>query len=119
MVHRSDPKNLPPRVAATAQPRAERRPKSRRRVLLAGKVSYFDGAHEFACSIRDISDTGAKIALPKGQPIPKTIALANLTARVLYKAEVVWNNGRDAGVRFLEQIPASDVSEPHLRRLFL
>src|ERR1700761_4710532 len=112
MVHRRDTQNLPPHVVPKAPAQNERRPKPRRRVLLAGKVSYFDGAHEFACSIRDISDTGAKIALPKGQPIPKTIALANLTARVLYKAEVVWNNGRDAGVRFLEQIPASDVSEP-------
>jgi len=119
MVHRRDTQNLPPLVVPTAPAQNERRPKPRRRVLLAGKVSYFDGTHEFPCSIRDISDTGAKIALPKGQPIPKSITLANLTARVLYKAEVTWNNGREAGIRFLEQIPAENVREAHLRRLFL
>jgi len=108
-------RSVPPKVP----PLLERRPKTRRRVLLAGRVSYFDGAYEFACSIKDLSETGARITLARGQPVPKIIALANLTSRVLYKAQIVWNDGRHAGVRFLDQLPAAELTEPHLRRLFL
>ena len=42
-------------------PPIERRPKRRNRVLLGGIISFADGAHSFNCSIRDITDTGARV----------------------------------------------------------
>jgi hypothetical protein len=51
------------------------------------------------CRIIDISETGAKIATVTGQPLPDRFQLQIEPTRVLGEAEVVWRNGRAAGVR--------------------
>ena len=61
---RGDPQTTG-RTGDRSPPRVERRPKSRRRVLLSGEVSYFNGTHEFACPIRDLSETGASLSLER------------------------------------------------------
>jgi hypothetical protein len=95
-------------------PLAERRPKPRKRVLFGGRISYFDGAHHFNCSIRDLSDTGARITLQPGQPIPSNVYLIDTRNRIVHESKVVWNSGREAGLTFVKSFAVSTIDDPQL-----
>ena len=49
---------------------AERRPKTRKRVLLTGIIAYGDGAHSFHCTIRNLSESGARLAVANSTLFP-------------------------------------------------
>ena len=51
------------------------------------------------CRIRDRSRGGARLQLDKDRPLPKSFVLTDGAARSLYRADLVWQVGRDAGVR--------------------
>jgi hypothetical protein len=99
----------------------ERRPKRRNRVLLSGVVSYAKGEHHFGCGIRDITDTGARIVVPKNHQFPSTFYLINIRDRIAYDAKIVWNGGKEVGVSFKKTYPLADIVDPalgFLRRLW-
>ena len=70
----------------------------RRRTFLNGKLAYGDGifapdgAFTLDCSIRDLSEGGARIVLAKRQPIPVSLYLIVVKFAVAYHASVVWLN---------------------------
>ena len=94
----------------------ERRPKSRKRVLYRGRIVYAEGQGHFDCPIRDLTDAGARIAL-RGQPIPSSVYLINLSDRTVHKARVVWNDGREAGLQFQSSVALADIIDPGLAYL--
>jgi hypothetical protein len=103
-------------------PRVERRPKPRKRVLLGGRIVYANGEHHFDCTIRDLSETGARILIPRGQPIPANVYLIETRDRKVHEASVVWNNGREAGLHFSKSFALAEVVDPkltYLKRLCL
>src|ERR1700692_139593 len=51
-------------------PPAERRPRSRKRVLLGGIITFADGAHSFDCTFRNLSESGARIVVAKNAQFP-------------------------------------------------
>lgn len=95
-------------------PLAERRPKPRRRVLLGGRVVYQNGDRHFDCSIRDISESGARITLKPGVPIPSSVYLIDTRSRIVHEAKVMWNNGREAGLQFLNTFAVSSIDNKDL-----
>jgi hypothetical protein len=101
-------------TAPEPPPLVERRPKPRKRVVFGGHVSYSDGAYHFGCTIRDLSETGARISLKPGQPMPSSVHLIDTRNRVVHESKVVWNNGREAGLRFLNSFAISAISDPKL-----
>ena len=101
------PPELPP-------PADRRRPDPRRRTLLGGRVAYNDGANVFDCTIRDLSDSGARITVPGQQPIARDVFLINIRDRVVYKALVMWNRGGQAGLSFQEKLPLADLTDKRL-----
>ena len=109
--------------ARPAPPVAERRPNKRRaRTLLGGIVSHLDGSRSFNCVIRDLSEEGARIAFLKNQYFPSKIYLINVRDRLAYDAEVVWNNGAQAGLKFkmVHRLPNHNgPALSHLSRLCL
>ena len=96
---------------------AERRPKSRKRVLLTAIAASADGARSLNCTICDVSETGAQIVIGKNPQFPPDFYLINIRDRVAYDATVVWNNGSEAGVEFKKTLPLSDIADPSLRFL--
>ena len=103
--------------ASELPPPAERRPKPRRRVLLGGLVAYSDGARSFACTIRDLSATGARITLPPNLAVPAKIYLINLRDRTAHEGTIVWNKGAEAGVTFSQSFSIADLTDPKLNYL--
>jgi|SRR6185437_2553235 hypothetical protein len=95
----------------------ERRPQRRTRVLLGGLVAFFDGAQHFDCTIRDLTKTGARISLPRNQPIPSNVYLINMRDRTAHQAKVAWNNGKGAGLSFVKSLSLSEITDPKLAYL--
>jgi hypothetical protein len=76
----------------------DRRAEPRRRVLRSGKLT-FSPAFSLDCPIRDETEAGARIRTG-GTPLPRTVVLVSVAKRVAHEAEVIWQRGDDAGVRF-------------------
>jgi len=92
----------------------ERRPQSRKRVLLTGIIATPGGERSFDCTIRDLSQTGARIALGKGAQLPAEFYLINIRDRVAYDARPVRSDGSEAGIIFKKTIALSGLSDPSL-----
>jgi hypothetical protein len=84
---------------AADQRHARRTRLDRRCWIVAG-----DNQPRHECLIEDISETGARITLPAGATLPKTVDL-HLTsvAGVVRKSEVIWQTASEAGLRFLDR----------------
>jgi len=98
----------------TPPPVAERRPKGRKRVLLTGIVAYGNGAHSFHCTFRNLSETGARLAVGSNAQFPSDFYLINIRDRVAYEAKLVWNRGTEIGVTFKNTLPLGGITDPAL-----
>ncbi len=102
----NDDKSLPPL--------AERRPRPRKRVLLTGIVAYGEGAFSFDCTIRNLSESGARITVGAIMQLPVNFYLINVRDRVAYDARAAWNKGGEVGVIFERALPLSEITDPKL-----
>src|SRR3954465_9160711 len=92
---------------------AERRRSSRRDCTLGGKLFFGLAGLSLDCVIRDISDHGARIAVPSAAwKAPKEIHLLSLREGKVYSGQVVWNRGRYLGLNFSVVQPAEALSDP-------
>jgi hypothetical protein len=98
----------------TADRPAERRPKSRRQVLLTGIIASLAGDSSLDCTIRDLSETGARVVAAKGAQVPSHFYLINIRDRVAYEARLVRSEGPEAGVLFKKTMPLSGLTDPAL-----
>ena len=93
---------------------AERRPKSRKQVLLTGIIASTNGDSSVNCTIRDLSETGARVVTAKGTHTPRHFYLINIRDRVAYEASLVRSDGPEAGVVFKKTLPLSGLTDPAL-----
>ncbi len=95
----------------------ENRRAARKHVLLSGKIASADGAFSFNCTIRDISETGARVAISRGQGLSNSLYLIDLQRRVAHDARVVWQRSPLFGLTFVATYPLSQPLEPNLEFL--
>ena len=93
-----DSDDLPPRVVND-------RKAPRKRTLIGGKVVYGEGVFVRDCSIRDVSERGARITLPKGECIPTRVFLLDRRNPIAYEARVCWIKAPDFGLAFVNTYP--------------
>ena len=94
---------------------AERRRSSRRAVTLGGRLFYGLAGLSIDCVIRDLSDHGARIAVPEASwRAPKAVRLLSLREGRIYVGEVMWNRGRYLGLDFSQVVDAADAIDPEL-----
>lgn len=98
-------------------PLAERRPKSRKRVLLAGIITYAKGAHTLDCSIRSLSETGARLVVGLSIQCPKSFYLINVREGVVYDATWVWTKGAEVGAKLENSRHVNAITDPSLKFL--
>lgn len=96
------------------QLRSERRPHKRRRMLLGGVVVFGGGACAFDCSIRNLSETGAKIVCAKGVQLPASFHLILVRDRIVCDAQLSWRQDDAYGVAFKQRVPLAEVADPAL-----
>jgi hypothetical protein len=90
-------------------PKAERRPTGRRRVLLPGILVHSEGLHSFKCTMRNISDTGARVTVPKGDILPTSVCLIDVKGQKGHEATLMWIRGGEAGLAFRESFDMNTV----------
>lgn len=76
------------------------RTSQRRRTLKGGKIVVNNGFSTFDCVIRNLSDTGAKLAVASQIGIPELFQLALEDGRRL-QCEVKWRRDGEIGVKFI------------------
>jgi hypothetical protein len=89
---------------------------------MSGLLVHGDGAFTVACTIRDISEGGAKIMLERRRPLPGDVYLIVVKYGVAHLARVAWLNFPARGLQFAETYPLSaDVPKElaFLRQLWL
>jgi len=102
--------------------RPERRPHPRRRMLLGGVVVSGNGGCVFDCSIRNLSESGAKIVCAKGVHLPPSFHLIIVRDRIVCEARLSRRDGDAYGVAFKQRLPLSEITDPtlnHLTQLWL
>jgi hypothetical protein len=92
---------------------AERRRSARKACTLGGRLFYGLAGLSIDCVIRDISEHGARIAVPSAAwRAPKEIHLLSLREGKVYSGVVVWNRGRYLGLNFSTVQPAEAITDP-------
>ena len=73
----------------------------RRRVLKAGIAASNDRHITVACTVRDISETGARLRVEGSLTIPDTFELIIDMDGLEANCEVMWRKGNEVGARFV------------------
>ncbi len=64
------------------------------------KVSVLSGQWAFPCDVVDLSPTGCRIRIPEHRSLDDVVRLHFPRLREAVIADVVWRDGRFAGLRF-------------------
>lgn len=97
----------------------DRRAAPRGRVLLSGKMVYGHG-YSTDCTIRDISDQGARIVLPEHAALDDFYLIV-IRHGVAHRAKACWTSAKEAGLSFIKSYDFADDTPAHLapvRRLW-
>lgn len=85
---------------------SEQRESRRTKVLKEGKISFGGGA--ISCTVRNVSESGAQLAVESPLGIPKEVTLVIPSDGVSRPCRVVWRSGSRIGVRFAGGAPQAD-----------
>lgn len=80
--------------------RIERRLYDRRRTFKGAKVLFNDNAVVAECTVRDLSETGAKLTFKTMYPLPKRFRVM-INEIGIFDCEIMRISGLDFGVKFL------------------
>ncbi len=86
------------------------RPSIRRQTNLAGRILTDKGRAPIECSVRDLSDGGARIDVPDETLLPYEFELEVPDINLLVRTRVAWANGKGYGLMF---IGAPQVAQGH------
>ena len=78
----------------------ERRKVPRNRTLKGGRIVTNDGHSTFDCTVRNHSDSGAKLVVASIIGIPRYFGLTMQDGRT-YNCDTIWHTETEIGVRFL------------------
>jgi hypothetical protein len=105
----------------------DKRIAARKRVLKGGTIVFNNRSSTLPCTVRDISDTGARLRVAKGLAVPHHFDLLIEVDGLEAPCTVAWKRGEDIGVTFdapptkgaakrVQVVTAVDRSAPSLRR---
>jgi hypothetical protein len=83
-----------------AQPEVERRIASRRTTLKGGRVAFNAGRSTVDCTVRNLSNKGAKLIVNSVVGIPDTFDLV-LSDHSKQACRVIWRSLKELGVEFV------------------
>jgi PilZ domain-containing protein len=110
-----------PNSATTDRP-GNLRGARRKRVLMSGVICDGKGKQVQDCTLRDVSESGARIGFARTRLPLGEMFLIDVRARLAHPAKLVWHNGLEAGITFTDTIKLSGIADPSLgflRKLWL
>jgi len=78
----------------------ERRKQQRSRVFWEGKVSFNRRQSVLDCVVRNMSDTGAKLAVTESAFVPREFELVVPKREAAYRAKIIWRQSDEVGIEF-------------------
>lgn len=96
---------------------ANKRSAQREKTLLPAVVASLDGRSSFDCLIKDLSKTGARLAIRDSVSLPDLFFVINARERQAYQAKLVWRSKGVAGVHFQSSVYLNAAINPSLRFL--
>ena len=81
----------------------QRRASIRSRTLLEGRVLLGSRVSPVECTVRDISETGARITFVDPVPLPPEFELQVPKRKIARQVRVVWSNEKSHGLMFVEE----------------
>ena len=101
----------------------EHRQASRVRSFLKGDILFGNGANRAECTVRDISDTGARLAVSGTITFPEIFDLHIPQRQRTDRVRIIWQRGGEIGVLFVNRTPAPaprpELPDMHIRVLEL
>jgi hypothetical protein len=79
---------------------ADHRNTNRVRSFLRGEIVHSNGSSKTECTVRDISDGGARIEAPVSVTVPEHFVLAIPQRNLRHRARMIWRHGTELGVVF-------------------
>ena len=87
---------------SVARPSSDLRTAKRSRSLLGGKVVFNGRRSTLDCTLRDLSESGAKLIFSAHVPIPEEFDLEVPQKGRTHRARIMWRTADSCGVRFIE-----------------
>ena len=92
---------------------SEHRREARQRVFLKGRITFNNGASSLDCLVRDLSVTGARLAMSETTTLPEAFDLYIPQKDKTYRAVLRWRRQDGVGVAFPEETTrAAESSAP-------
>jgi hypothetical protein len=85
----------------------ENRTAARVRSFLRGEIIHSNGASRTECTIRDLSETGARVEAPSSVTLPEFFELWIPIRAVQRRVQIVWRHGSELGIRFIAEQQAA------------
>ncbi len=79
----------------------DQRSSQRKRTILDGRIVFNKRSSVINCMVRDLSDTGARIAFGHVLDIPSEFEIEIPKKGMAVWARVMWSNGREHGIMFI------------------
>lgn len=105
-----------------SKPGPDLRLASRRRALLGAMIVARDGTSSCHCTVRELSEGGARIEVPRATIVPSKVYLLTSRRAAAQEAQIIWRNATQAGLKLgavLELSPKMNSDMQHLWRLYL
>lgn len=83
--------------------RNERRSEIRKRTLKGGKIVFNNRASVMTCTIRDLSQSGARLCLASTVGLPDRFSLLHEGDDASWECRVVWRAERQLGIQFIKR----------------
>ena len=103
-------------AALTVQKADNARNVARQRVLLGGRI-VFGQDFTCECTIRDLSETGARVRVPPGASLPNEFVLVDLPHGRAFEATVAWRRDEHLGVAFRAAHDLTGTVPPEFQRI--
>jgi hypothetical protein len=92
----------------------QRRRQLRKKTYLGGMIVSTDGALVVDCTIRDLSESGAKIRISSRQLIAERAYLIVSGREIAHEVAVVRSRGDELGLKFVASYSLEDMSSKNL-----
>ena len=91
---------------------SENRKEIRQRTFLKGRILFNKGASSMDCLVRDMSASGARLALTETSTLPESFELFIPQKERTYRAQLCWRRADGIGITFVDEAAPAPVSTP-------
>jgi hypothetical protein len=91
---------------------SEHRRESRLRTFLKGRIIFNKGASTMDCLVRDLSASGARLALTETTTLPESFDLYIPQKDRTYRATLCWRRADGIGITFVDEAAPAPVPVP-------